>query len=191
MANKPRHGSPEPAAPNVTESPRHAAREETAAPVPPRDAEQRDAAVDVSHLRVTRGKRLVLPDLSVRIPYGQVTGLLGPSGGGKSTLIRSIVGVQIVESGTITVLGQPAGSPHLRKRVGYVTQAPSVYDDLSIRENIVYFARLVGRRRPTTSTGRSTRSGSATTPASGWPTCPAASCRARRSPARSWGGPRR
>ncbi len=103
-----------------------------------------DVAIDVSHLTVVRGHRLVLPDLSVRIPRGLVTGLLGPSGGGKSTLIRAIVGVQIVESGTISVLGEPAGSPQLRRRVGYVTQAPSVYDDLSIRENINYFARLVG-----------------------------------------------
>jgi ABC-2 type transport system ATP-binding protein len=101
-------------------------------------------AVEVESLRVVRGGREVLPDLSVRIPRGSVVGLLGPSGGGKSTLIRSIVGVQVVESGTVTVLGHPAGSPSLRDRVGYVTQAPSIYDDLTVRDNVRFFASMVG-----------------------------------------------
>ena len=100
--------------------------------------------VEVERLRVVRGGREVLPDLSVRIPSGSVVGLLGPSGSGKSTLIRSIVGVQIVRSGTVTVLGHPAGSPALRDRIGYVTQSPSIYDDLTVRENVRFFARMVG-----------------------------------------------
>jgi ABC-2 type transport system ATP-binding protein len=58
--------------------------------------------------------------------------------------MRAIVGVQQVRSGRVTVLGEPAGSPALRHRVGYVTQAPSVYEDLSVRENIRYFAALYG-----------------------------------------------
>jgi ABC-2 type transport system ATP-binding protein len=78
------------------------------------------------------------------VPAGSVTGLLGPSGSGKTTLIRAIVGVQIVKSGTVTVLGRPAGSAALRRDVGYVTQAPSVYADLSVRENTRYFASLYG-----------------------------------------------
>jgi ABC-2 type transport system ATP-binding protein len=73
-----------------------------------------------------------------------VTGLLGPSGSGKTTLMRSIVGVQLVESGEVTVGGFPAGSPELLRRIGYVTQAPSVYSDLSVRENLKYFARILG-----------------------------------------------
>ncbi|MEO7069575.1 MAG: ABC transporter ATP-binding protein [Nostocoides sp.] len=101
-------------------------------------------AVEVDHLRVTRGGRPVISDLSVRIPTGQVVGLLGPSGGGKSTFIRSVVGVQVVESGTVTVLGMPAGSPELRHRVGYVTQSPSVYADLTVADNVRYFARIAG-----------------------------------------------
>jgi ABC-2 type transport system ATP-binding protein len=72
-----------------------------------------------------------------------VTGLLGPSGSGKTTLMRSIVGVQVVEGGDVTVLGAPAGSPANRRRVGYVTQDPSVYGDLTVRENLRYFARIV------------------------------------------------
>ncbi len=101
-------------------------------------------AVEVDHLRVTRGGRLVIPDLSVRIPTGQVVGLLGPSGGGKSTFIRAVVGVQVVESGTVTVLGEPAGSQGLRHRVGYVTQSPSVYADLTVADNVRYFGRIAG-----------------------------------------------
>jgi ABC-2 type transport system ATP-binding protein len=106
-------------------------------------------AVEIDALVVRRGRREVLHDLSLEIPTGQVTGLLGPSGSGKSTLIRAVVGVQVVESGTVTVLGEPAGSPALRSRVGYVTQDPSVYDDLSVRANVRYFARLLHRDRRT------------------------------------------
>ena len=101
-------------------------------------------AIVVEHLRVVRGERVVLPDLSVRVPAGEVVGLLGPSGGGKSTLMRAIVGVQQVESGEVTVLGEPAGAAGLRRRVGYVTQAPSVYADLTVRHNLRYFATVLG-----------------------------------------------
>jgi ABC-2 type transport system ATP-binding protein len=85
----------------------------------------------------------VLHDVDLQVPAGEITGLLGPSGCGKSTLMRAIVGVQIVEGGTVTVLGAPAGSRALRSRVGYVTQAPSVYLDLSVEENLHYFATVV------------------------------------------------
>jgi ABC-2 type transport system ATP-binding protein len=100
-------------------------------------------SIRIRDLRVRRGGRLVLPGVSLDVGRGVVTGLLGPSGSGKTTLIRSIVGVQIVESGEVTVLGKPAGSPELRHVVGYVTQAPSVYGDLTVRENLHYFARIL------------------------------------------------
>jgi ABC-2 type transport system ATP-binding protein len=102
------------------------------------------SAIEVRDLVVERGKRRVLHGISCTVPAGSVTGLLGPSGSGKTTLIRAIVGVQIVKSGTVTVLGEPAGSAALRRTVGYVTQAPSVYADLSVRENARYFAALHG-----------------------------------------------
>jgi ABC-2 type transport system ATP-binding protein len=102
-----------------------------------------EAAVEIRDLRVRRGGRLILPGVSLRIPSGRVTGLLGPSGSGKTTLMRAIVGVQIVESGSVTVLGEPAGTPSLRRRVAYVTQAPSVYADLTVDENLRYFARIL------------------------------------------------
>jgi ABC-2 type transport system ATP-binding protein len=100
--------------------------------------------VAVRDLRVRRGGRLVLPGISLEVAAGRVTGLLGPSGSGKTTLMRALVGVQIVESGEVTVLGRPAGAPELRHIVGYVTQAPSVYGDLTVRENLHYFARILG-----------------------------------------------
>jgi ABC-2 type transport system ATP-binding protein len=101
-------------------------------------------SIEISGLRVDRGGATVLHDLTLEIDAGVVTGLLGPSGSGKSTLIRSIVGVQIVAAGEVRVLGRPAGSAGLRSQVGYVTQAPSVYGDLTVRENLRYFARILG-----------------------------------------------
>ena len=104
-------------------------------------------AVMVRDLHVVRGGRTVIRDLSLTVPAGSVAGLLGPSGCGKSTLMRSVVGVQRVAGGEVTVLGLPGGSPSLRPKVGYVTQAPSVYGDLTVRENLVHFARVLGVAR--------------------------------------------
>lgn len=101
-------------------------------------------AIAVHDLRVQRGGKPVLPGVSLTIPRGRVTGLLGPSGSGKTTLLRAIVGAQIVAGGEVTVLGEPAGSPSLRRRVAYVTQEPSVYGDLTVQENLRYFARILG-----------------------------------------------
>ena len=96
-------------------------------------------AVVVSDLHARRGSQRVLRGLSLSIPAGRVVGLIGPSGSGKTTLMRAIVGVQVVQSGTVTVLGRPAGTAQLRRRVGYVTQDASVYDDLTVRQNLDYF----------------------------------------------------
>lgn len=101
-------------------------------------------AVSVRGLRVLRGGRVVLPGIDLDVPAGQVVGLLGPSGGGKSTLLRSIVGVQQVAAGEIRVLGRPAGARELRGRVAYTTQSPSVYGDLTVRDNLRYLASLYG-----------------------------------------------
>jgi ABC-2 type transport system ATP-binding protein len=100
-------------------------------------------AIAVSNLTVVRGRHTVLQGLTVDIAAGAVTGLLGPSGCGKSTLLRSIVGVQVIASGDVEILGAQAGTASLRSRVGYVTQAPSVYTDLSVRENLRFFGSIV------------------------------------------------
>jgi ABC-2 type transport system ATP-binding protein len=101
-----------------------------------------ETAIEVRDLVIDRGKRRVLHGLTCQIPAGSVTGLLGPSGSGKTTLMRAMVGVQVVKSGQVTVLGEPAGASSLRHQIGYLTQAPSVYPDLTVRENAHYFASL-------------------------------------------------
>src|SRR5438270_4367175 len=103
-----------------------------------------DNAIEVRDLVVVRGRKEVLHGISAAVPTGGVTGLLGPSGSGKTTLMRAIVGVQKVKSGTVTVLGKPGGSASLRSRIGYLTQAPSVYADLTVRDNARYFGSLYG-----------------------------------------------
>jgi len=102
------------------------------------------SVISIAGLTVIRGEGPVLEGLDLSVEPG-VTGLLGPSGCGKSTLLRAIVGVQRVAGGSVTVLGAPAGSPSLRTRVGYLTQSASVYDDLSVTENLRFFARVLGR----------------------------------------------
>lgn len=101
-------------------------------------------AVEVRGLHVRRGRTEVFTSLDFDIPRGQITGLMGPSGSGKTTLMRAIVGVQKVAGGTVTVLGDPAGTSAQRRRVAYDTQAASVYDDLTIEQNLRYFARIIG-----------------------------------------------
>ncbi|MFV0134442.1 ABC transporter ATP-binding protein [Streptomyces sp. HMX87] len=110
------------------------------APAPPLSAAP---AVRAENLTVARGPRTVLRGLDFTVPRGRITGLLGPSGCGKSTLMRAVVGAQAKVTGTLDVLGRPAGHPALRSRVGYVTQAPSVYDDLTVRQNLDYFAAIL------------------------------------------------
>src|SRR5437763_1676482 len=102
------------------------------------------SAIEIRDLTVLRGGRLVLDRLSLDVPAGSVTGLIGPSGGGKTTLIRAIAGIQLIRSGRIEVLGQPAGSAGLRGRLGYATQTMAVYPDLTVQQNLRYFATIAG-----------------------------------------------
>ena len=122
------------------------------APTPGPGPDPHTPAVHAEHLTVVRGPRTVLRDLGFTIPRGRITGLLGPSGCGKSTLMRALVGTQAKVTGTLDVLGHPAGHPTLRTRIGYVTQAPSVYDDLTVRQNLDYFAAILDPGR--TAAGR-------------------------------------
>ena len=102
--------------------------------------------IAVRDLVVVRGSQEVLPGISLDVTAG-VTGLLGPSGCGKTTLMRALVGAQRLRAGSVEVLGEPAGSAPLRTRVGYVTQSASVYDDLTVAENLTFFARVLGVER--------------------------------------------
>ncbi|MFJ8675073.1 ABC transporter ATP-binding protein [Streptomyces sp. NPDC093589] len=125
-----------------------------AAPPPDAAAPPPDPAIHAHDLTVVRGHRTVLDALAFDIPRGRITGLLGPSGCGKSTLMRAVAGTQAKVTGTLDVLGLPAGHPRLRPRIGYVTQAPSVYDDLTVRQNLDYFAAVLHPGRAARATRR-------------------------------------
>jgi len=104
-------------------------------------------AIQIRDLSVHRGGRPILNGVSVSVQAGAITGLLGPSGSGKTTLMRSIVGVQRIQGGEVTVLGRPAGSAELRREVGYLSQPPSPYGELTVEENVRHFAALYGYGR--------------------------------------------
>jgi ABC-2 type transport system ATP-binding protein len=106
-----------------------------------------DSVIDARQLVVRRGKQAVLSGVSMTVTKGRIVGLIGPSGSGKTTLMRTITGVQQLAGGTVSVLGLPAGHRALRSQIGYVTQAPAIYPDLTVYQNLKYFARLVGATR--------------------------------------------
>jgi ABC-2 type transport system ATP-binding protein len=110
-------------------------------------AEQPDVAVRADDLVVSRGGHVILDGLTFTVPRGRVTGLLGPSGCGKTTLMRTLVGVQVIDTGRAELLGLPAGDPGLRPRLGYATQEPAVYTDLTLAENLRYFGTVLGLPR--------------------------------------------
>ncbi|MGW8486873.1 ABC transporter ATP-binding protein [Streptomyces sp. NPDC055886] len=116
----------------------HPTPDPSAPPPPPPDP-----TIEARDLTVVRGDRTVLRALDFTVRPGSITGLLGPSGCGKTTLMRAVVGTQAKVTGTLDVLGHPAGDPALRPRIGYVTQAPSVFTDLTVRQNLDYFAAVL------------------------------------------------
>ena len=102
------------------------------------------AVVVADRLTIKREGKLVLNELSFAMAPGKITGLIGPSGSGKTTLMRAIMGTQIITAGECRVLGQAAGNKQLRSRIGYVTQSPAIYDDLTVHQNLQYFATILG-----------------------------------------------
>jgi ABC-2 type transport system ATP-binding protein len=102
-----------------------------------------DAAITSAHLTIVRGGQRIINDVSCDIPAGSITGLIGPSGSGKTTIMRAIVGTQQITSGQLRVMSYPAGSPQLRSKIGYVTQSPAIYDDLTVMQNLRYFAKIL------------------------------------------------
>ena len=102
------------------------------------------AAIAVSGLRVIRGGAAILRDITLEVPAGSVYGLVGPSGSGKTTLIRALLGRQRIAGGEVRIEGEPPGSAALRRTIGYMPQSAAVYDDLTARENLEFFASIYG-----------------------------------------------
>lgn len=101
-------------------------------------------AIQIDQLSITREDIPILTDVTLDIPEGKVVGLLGPSGAGKTTLMQAIMGLLRPSAGAVTIFGDKAGSKALRPQIGYVTQSPSVYTDLTVQENLRYFGAIVG-----------------------------------------------
>lgn len=108
------------------------------------DTTSMQAAIEAKKLTVSKGRTRALDNVSLQVTRGSITGLIGPSGSGKTTLMRAVIGVQIITSGELHVLGEPAGSAGLRERIGYEPQTPAVYGDLTVLQNLHYFAALFG-----------------------------------------------
>ncbi len=106
-----------------------------------------DVAIKADNLKVIRNSKTILKGLDFEITKGHITGLIGPSGSGKTTLMRSIIGAQKITSGQLTVLGEAAGSAVLRSKIGYVSQSPSVYEDLTVWQNLVYFGVILNQKK--------------------------------------------
>ena len=100
-------------------------------------------AITAAHLVVDKSKSRILDNLEFAVKKGSLTGLVGPSGSGKTTLMRSIIGVQ-KHRGDLMILGRAAGHKDLRKTIGYLPQGLAVYPDLTVLQNLRYFATLVG-----------------------------------------------
>lgn len=104
-------------------------------------------SIGVDELVVTRGRSEILRHLSFTVDRGELVGLIGPSGSGKTTLMRSLLGLQRISAGSASLLGLDAGAKGLRQRVGYMAQTPAIYMDLTVCENLHYFAAVLGAPR--------------------------------------------
>lgn len=107
-----------------------------------------ESTIEIKHVSVKFGGHFkALDNISVSLPLGKVVGFIGPSGAGKTTLIRAIVGRQHLDNGSITIFDSPAGSAKLRSQMSYMTQEVSIYSDLTVYENLRYFATMFGIAR--------------------------------------------
>jgi len=101
-------------------------------------------AVDVDNVAKSFGTLRALDGITLRVRPGEIYGLLGPNGAGKTTLIRAIVGLVAPDSGIVTVLGRRMPDLDILGRVGYMTQQAALYPDLSVEENLHFFAAISG-----------------------------------------------
>jgi ABC-2 type transport system ATP-binding protein len=101
-------------------------------------------AVEAVDVRKRFGTLTALDGVTLSVPVGQIYGLLGPNGAGKTTLIRTLIGLVAIDGGQITVLGSRPAAPQVLARIGYMTQAPALYADLTAEENVRFFAAIHG-----------------------------------------------
>jgi len=99
-------------------------------------------AVEVEEVVKSYGRLRVLDGATIRVRRGEIYGLLGPNGAGKTTLIRTLIGMVIPDTGTVQVLGQRMPDVPILSRIGYMTQAAALYPDLSVEENVAFFAAI-------------------------------------------------
>jgi ABC-2 type transport system ATP-binding protein len=102
--------------------------------------------IDVNALNKSYGDKHVVRDFSLQVERGEIYGFLGPNGSGKTTSIRLICGLLKPDSGSGTVMGLDVirQSPAIKREVGYMTQRFSLWEDLTIRENLDFVARMYG-----------------------------------------------
>jgi len=98
--------------------------------------------IKIEHVNKFFGKKQVLFDINLDVPYSQILGLLGPSGSGKSTLIKMIAGIDIPTMGEVLVLGEKMPKLSLMNKIGYMAQSDALYDALTAEENIKFFASM-------------------------------------------------
>ena len=118
---------------------------DTLTPSPLQQAKEgRECAVDVRGLSFAYGERRVLGGLSLQVGPGEIFGVVGADGAGKSTLLQILIGQLVPSAGTVRVLGMPPSDGRLRERIAYMPQGFGQYADLSVLENLRFFARLHG-----------------------------------------------
>jgi len=111
------------------------------------------AVLTASHLSRRFGDRLALDDVSFTLEPGEIFALLGPNGAGKTTTLRILAGLIAPTSGSVQIDGQPMGpqsAPQLRARIGFLTEAPGLWDRLTVRDNLLVYARMYGLPSPGT-----------------------------------------
>ncbi|MGF6367362.1 ABC-type multidrug transport system ATPase subunit [Paraburkholderia sp. RAU6.4a] len=120
------------------------------APAPPGNASDPVYAIDVQGLNKHFGTKHVVNDVTMRVQRGEIFGFLGPNGSGKTTCIRMMCGLLTPDSGSGTCLGYDIvrDSAQIKRRTGYMTQRFSYWEDLTIRENLDFVARIYEMKNP-------------------------------------------
>ncbi|WP_195989675.1 ABC transporter ATP-binding protein [Clostridium sp. D53t1_180928_C8] len=103
--------------------------------------------IEINNVIKKYGKTLVLNNVNLTIKKGEILGLIGPSGAGKSTLVKAIMGIEKINSGEINVLNKKVPNLDIFKNIGYMAQADALYEDLSGKENLEFFAKLYNMKK--------------------------------------------